>query len=125
MQVLIVESNTDLAQVWARSLSRQGVDVACADGEDSAITAIGQTPFDVIVMNIRLGRGNALNVSDYAAFRRPNARVIFVTNSTFFSDGSIFEHASNAHACIPDQTPAEDLAALVEYHGRHAASPAE
>lgn len=125
MQVLIVESNTDLAQVWARSLSRQGVDVTWADGEDSAITAIEQTPFEVIVMNVRLGRGNALTVSDYAAFRRPEARVIFVTSSTFFSDGSIFEHASNAHACIPDQTPAEDLAILVEYHGRHATSPAE
>ncbi|MBT2131473.1 response regulator [Aliiroseovarius lamellibrachiae] len=121
MRVLIVETNADLAEVWARSLERQGAVVTRADGEDRAISAINQDPFDVIVMNIKLGTGNALTVSDYAGFRLPNARVIFVTNSSFFSDGSIFQHASNAHACIPDQTPAEDLAALVEYHGKHAA----
>ncbi len=125
MHVLIVESNADLAQVWARSLERQGASVAIAEGEDAAIAAIGHTAFDVIVMNVELPHGNALNVADYAGFRRPDARVIFVTNSTFFSDGTIFNMANNAHACIPGETPAEDLAALVEYHGRHADNPAE
>ncbi len=120
MRVLIVETNADLAEVWARSLERQGAVVTRADGEDQAISAVNQDTFDVIVMNIELGSGNALTVADYAGFRLPNARVIFVTNSSFFSDGSIFQHASNAHACIPDQTPVDDLAALVEYHGKHA-----
>ncbi|MDA5095418.1 response regulator [Aliiroseovarius sp. KMU-50] len=125
MQVLIVESNRELARVWTRSLERQGVDVLSADSEDSAITSLDSMPVDVIVMNVHLVDGNALAVADYAAYRAPNARVIFVTNSSFFSDGSIFSHVANAHACVPGETPPEDLAALVEYHGAQAGNPAE
>lgn len=122
MQALIVESNQNLAQVWARSLERHGVDVIRADSEDNAIMTLNQTPVDVIVMNVNLSNGNALTVADYASFRTPYARVIFVTSSTFFSDGSIFNLATNAHACIPDQIPLDDLTALVEFHGQHAAN---
>lgn len=125
MQVLIVESNRELARVWARSLERHGVDVVSADSEDSAIASLNTMPIDVIVMNVQLGDGNALAIADYAAYRAPNARVIFVTNSSFFSDGSIFSHVTNAHACVPGETPPEDLAALVEYHGAHAGNPAK
>lgn len=125
MHVLIVESNKDLAGVWARSLERQGVEVICAHDEDTATKTLEQTRVDVIVMNVHLKNGNALALADYAEFRAPHARVIFVTNSSFFSDGSIFNLARNAHAFIPDQTPVDDLTALVEFHGQHAASAAE
>ena len=37
--------------------------------------------------------GVAMAVADFASYRRPEARVIFVTNTSFFSDGSIFAHS--------------------------------
>ena len=45
--------------------------------------------------------------------------MFFVTN-TFFSDGSIFQHCSNACGYIQSSTPPEDIAAMVEHyaHGR-------
>ncbi len=122
MRVLIIETNRDLAGVWSRSLERQGADVVCSYDEDTALQTLDQTRVDVIVMNVHLENGNALALADYAAFRAPHARVIFVTNSSFFSDGSIFNLARNAHAFIPDQTPVDDLTALVEFHGQHAAN---
>ncbi|KPN63920.1 Response regulator receiver domain-containing protein [Aliiroseovarius crassostreae] len=125
MRVLIVETNQDLAGVWSRSLERQGVDVIRAHDEDAAIRVLDQTRVDVIVMNVHLKDGNALALADYAEFRTPHTRVIFVTNSSFFSDGSIFNLARNAHAFIADQTPVEDLTALVEFHGAHACNAAE
>ena len=63
-----------------------------------------------------LANGSALAVSDFASYRRPDARVIFVTNTTFFSDGSIFAHSPNACAFMQSSTPPEDLAAMVEHY---------
>jgi hypothetical protein len=40
-----------------------------------------------------------------------------VTDTHFFSDGSIILHMQNAAAFLPDETKPEDLAALVEYYG--------
>jgi hypothetical protein len=59
-------------------------------------------------------------ISDFANYKRPEARVFFVTNTSFFSDGSIFQHCSNACGYIQSSTPPEDIAAMVEHyaHGR-------
>ena len=43
-------------------------------------------------------------------------RFFFVTNTTFFSDGSIFAHAQNARAFLQSNTPPEDLAAMVVHY---------
>ena len=45
-----------------------------------------------------------------------SAKVVFVTNSSFFSDGSIFQHASNAAAFVKSSTPPEDLTAMVTHY---------
>ena len=80
--------------------------------------ALSQIAVDVIVLDLMLTNGSAIAVADYASYRWPDTRVVFVTNSTFFSDGSIFNHVPNAAAMVTEQTPPNDLAAIVEYHGR-------
>ncbi len=120
MNILIAEGNRELAGIWARHLERQGARVEIATNRDNAMLAMADWAPDVIVLSMSLGDGDALNVADYAAYRHPGAKVIFVTESSFFSDGSLFSHSANACACLPAQTPPEDLAALVEYHA-HAA----
>ncbi|MEL7345303.1 MAG: response regulator [Pseudomonadota bacterium] len=118
MDVLIVETNAELAGVWARSLQRSEATVRIAKGEETAIRALEVQAFDVIILNLGMQDGSALAVADFAGFRHPDAKVVFVTSSTFFSDGSIFNHASNACAYLKDNTPPEDLAAIVEHYGR-------
>ncbi len=120
MNVLIVESNPALADLWASYLRRQGADVAAVRGETAAITVLegGATACDVIVLNLVLDEGSAFAVADFASFRHPQARIIFVTTTSFFSDGSIFQLVPNACAYLPAATPVEDLAALVEHYGR-------
>ncbi|SHJ94889.1 Response regulator receiver domain-containing protein [Ruegeria lacuscaerulensis ITI-1157] len=116
MKVLIVESNPELGRVWQRHLERQGAEVTLADSQEAAILALYGTPFEVIILDLVLESGSALAVADFASYRRPDARVIFVTNTTFFSDGSIFAHSSNACAYVQSNTPPEDLAAMVEHY---------
>lgn len=116
MNVLIVESCPELAALWRRHLERHGMLVELAFGQTDAVKYLSYREPDIIVLDLVLADGSALAVSDFANYRRPEARVIFVTNTTFFSDGSIFNHSSNACAFLPATTAPEDLAAMVEHY---------
>ncbi len=116
-RVLIVESVSELATVWRSHLVRQGMKVTDATDQDSAIEHLSQNDTDIIILDLVIDDGSALAIADYANYRQPNARVIFVTNTSFFSDGSIFAHSANARAFVQSNTPPEDLAAMVEHYG--------
>jgi DNA-binding NtrC family response regulator len=116
MDVLIVQSAPELAWLWQRHLQRCGMTVTVAESQDEAIASMNREAPDIIILDLVLVRGSALAVADYASFRCPDANVIFVTNTRFFSDGSIFAHFSNACAFVQTSTPPDDLAAIVEHY---------
>lgn len=118
VHALIVESEPNLGWLWKRHLDRMGCETCLAHGQDAAIAYLQRVPFDVVVLDLVLEHGSALAVSDFACYRQPDAKVIFVTNTRFFSDGSIFQHACNACALMHSDAPASDLAALVEHYGK-------
>ncbi len=119
MRVLIVDENPELAAIWSDHLMRLGLQTVHATTQDQAISILGLDEFAVVVLNLHLGDAGAMAVSDYCNYRWPRARVVFVTNSTFFSDGSIFSHSANACAFIPQSTQPTDLAAMVNYYADH------
>ena len=97
--------------------------VTRAAGQAEAIAHLANCDTDILIMDLVLQEGSALAVADYASYRQPDAQVIFVTNTSFFSDGSIFSHAQNACAFVQSATPPEDLAAMVEHYGSHCVAP--
>lgn len=90
--------------------------VSLATNQSQAIAALGENPFEIIILDLILADGQALAIADYASFRRPESRIIFVTNTSFFSDGSIFELSSNACAFVQSATPPEDLAFMAQHY---------
>ncbi|MDZ4096210.1 MAG: hypothetical protein U1D35_15030 [Paracoccaceae bacterium] len=116
MRVLIVQSKTELAQYWGEHLQGLGWDVSIAQDQASAITILQTYPVQIMLLDLMLCNGAALAVADYAGFRQPLLRVVFVTDTAVFSDGSIFQHCANACAFLQSATPVADLAALVEHH---------
>lgn len=116
MDVLIVESQPELGQLWARHLERVGMAVALASGQTQAIAHLIKHTPDIIILDLVLEQGSALTISDFASFKHPETQIIFVTDTTFFSDGSIFAHAQNACAFLQSNTPPDDLAAMVEHY---------
>ncbi|WP_296424815.1 response regulator [Yoonia sp.] len=117
MRVLIVQSNANLGELWKRHLERLDANVVLVQTGARALNLIETTVFDVIVLDLVLREGSALTVADLAQFRQPDANVVFVTDTTFFSDGSIFRHSANARAFIETTTPAKDLAEIVHHYG--------
>lgn len=119
MRVLIVEENANLGRVWRRHLERLGYGVDMAQSQPQAIHILQNVEIDIIILNLILETGSAFAVADFSSYRQPKAKVIFITSSSFFSDGSIFQHIPNACAMMPAEVSAEDLGALVEHYGAH------
>lgn len=119
MKVLIVESEPNLRRIWAAHLRRSGYTVIEADSQGSAVECLQVNQIEMIVANLVLDGGSGLAVADYASYRHPDAKVIFVNRSGFFSDGSIFEHTANVCTMIPGRSEPEDLGAVVEHYAMH------
>lgn len=117
MQVLIVQPNTGLGALWQEQLERLGAQVQRFGTGQGALGALETTTFDVIVLDVMLDGGGALAIADLAQVRHPRTNVVFVTDTTIFSDGSIFGYSANARAFIQTATPPKDLAAIVHHYG--------
>jgi DNA-binding NtrC family response regulator len=90
--------------------------VIVAHTQRDAVAALRRGGISIVILNVVLLDGSAFAVADYASYRRPAVRVLFVTAASFFSDGSIFNHVANACALVPVSTPPADLAAMVEHY---------
>ena len=117
MRVLIVESNRDLGTIWKRHIERCGATVSLVSGQEDAIDELQRSEPQVIVLNLLIDSGSAFAIADYAAYRYPDTKVVFVTSKSFFSDGSIFKHIPNACAFLPSNSEPGDLATIVDYYG--------
>ncbi|WP_439521442.1 hypothetical protein [Marivita sp.] len=118
MNVLIVQNNAKLGQMWQRHLQRHGHVADISFNQESAVDRLLSQYYPIIILDVVLDGGSALAVADYASYRHPDARVIFVSNTSFFSDGSIFQLCSNACAFVPSATQPDDLAAMVEHYAK-------
>ena len=118
MRVLIVESDPNLGFLWSRHIQRLGAEVEHVRSQLAAVNRLRSYAYDVLVLDLGLTVGSAFAVADFASYCRPSCKVIFVTSTSFFSDGSIFTYMANACALVPLATRPEDMAALVEHHAR-------
>ncbi len=123
MIVLIVESEPELGRLWQNHMQRQGMDVSLVTDQQGAVMALKARVFDIIVLDLLISRGSAFAVADLVSSRHPDTRIIFVTNTSFFSDGSIFSLSANACAFLQSDMSPEDLSAVVEHFGKTAIRP--
>ena len=86
---------------------------ACAARE-----RLEETTYEVILLDVMLDDGEGLCVADFARYRCPQTRVVFVSSSGFFSDGSIFRLSPNARAFLPCSTPPDDLSTMIEHYAK-------
>jgi CheY-like chemotaxis protein len=122
VRILIVQSNPALGVVWQRHMQRHGAVVTLCGDADSAVQAIEDLTFDAVVLDLVLERGNGLTVADVAAFRQPWANVLCVTDSSFFSDGSIFNHCATARLTLNRDVPPDELADIASHYGERSAA---
>ncbi|MEM6375210.1 MAG: response regulator [Pseudomonadota bacterium] len=120
VDVLIVENDQDLGELWRRHLERSGNRVTLRLDQASAIDELQQSKFDIVILNVVLRGGSAFVITDVVRQNQSETPVIFVNNTSFFADGSIFALSPNARASVRPDTPPEDLTAMVEHFAKSA-----
>lgn len=118
MSILIVESETERAEIWADHLRRAGHDVVTANNRADAVSRIENESLNIVILNIVLPDGGALDLADLVGYRQPKARIMFVSPDSFFSDGSIFSLSSSACCYVRPHTPPADITAMVDHYAR-------
>jgi len=120
INLLIIKEEFELARLWERALVRLGAKVQVARSAQMAIEHMRQQFFEIIVLDLDLSQGAAVGIADFASYRWPDTRVLFVTNGTFFSDGSIFQICANACGYVHGAIAPDDLAAMAHHYGAQA-----
>ena len=103
MNVLIMESKRHLAELWHRALERLGVHVDITSSQDQVSDMAAVETNHIVVLDLILDEGSVFAVADFMNYRQPDAQVIFVTNTSFFPEGSIFQFFSNACAYLQSE----------------------
>lgn len=116
--ILIVASNEGLAAVWRSHLERQDQEVHVVATQAEAVDFLCDHAPEVLVLDVMLTEGSVIATADFASYRRPETRIVFVTRNSFFADGSLFRHIPNTAAIIPEKTRPDDLAEIIAYYGR-------
>ena len=77
--VLVVDDERELHYSFRRLLSPLGCKVRSAETGDGALSAITSESFDLVLLDVRLGDENGLDVLKNILARRPNLPVIVIT----------------------------------------------
>jgi len=123
LRVLIAQHNAELGEIWAAFLRREGAVVTLVHTQEDALTRLRVEEFDALILEMVLPDGGAIAIADFAAYRMPDAPVVTVNSSNFFSDGSIFQLLPNVHSVLQAPVEVKDLAALVSHLKTKRAAP--
>ena len=115
MNILVVQDNRDLGEIWCRFLMRRGMSVDLATSEEEAIELLSMRDYDSMIVEPALRDGGGIPVTDFATYRNPDISILAVTKSTFFSDGSIFAMIPNARGFLRTPVRPDDIGAYLEH----------
>jgi CheY-like chemotaxis protein len=118
MNVLIVESTGVQAKRWSDYLGEICKELTSAKNRVEAVEALRVQRYNAIVLDLSLAEGTALSIADYAAYRQPWARVLFVTRDASYEGGWLFQNYANARGVTSATVPPQDLAAMVDYYAK-------
>jgi len=112
----MVASDAALGELWQRYLARSGKTVTVVTSQQEAAACLGAQAYAMLILDLSLRRGSPLAVADYAGFRQPELKVLCVTRSALFSDGSIFRLAANACAMVQADVRLADIDAMIDHY---------
>lgn len=109
MKYLIVEDDPNLRLLWNTVLTGQGYDVTEADTLEGARQAMQSVAFDAMVLDLYLGRENALSLAALAFEICPGCKVIIVTGAAELRESEIMAVSKSVVSVHRKPVDIEDL----------------
>jgi DNA-binding response OmpR family regulator len=115
MDVLVLEDAQELRQVWCDFLEDEGHAVTAVDNAESAMAAMHEQPYDLLMLDLHLERGTSIGVSHYARTALPDCRIIMITGERVFAHGNHMAEMPGVDWLLRKPVSLPDLAALIDY----------
>jgi len=118
LNVLILEDDRILAQVFCDALEDAGHSVTVAHNNEQAIACLRDYSFGVLIFDLLIDGETSIPVLDYANFVAPESDVILVTGSGLFPRGELHYSISDVSYRIQKPVQLNDLILVVEHFER-------
>jgi DNA-binding NtrC family response regulator len=125
VDVLILEDDRILAQVFCDALEDAGHTVAVANSNAQAFDIIEDSSFDLLIFDLLIDGETCIPVLDFASYALPRAEIILVTGSGLFPRGEMHYSISGVSYRIQKPVKLCDLVFLVEHFERTKAKGAK
>jgi DNA-binding response OmpR family regulator len=112
---LVLEDAQELRQMWCDFLEDEGHTVTAVDNAESAMTAIHDQPYDLLMLHLHLERGTSIGVSHYARIALTECRIIMITGESVFTHGNHMAEMPGVDWLLRKPVSLPDLAALIDY----------
>ncbi|WP_193139368.1 MULTISPECIES: response regulator [unclassified Meridianimarinicoccus] len=89
MHYLIVEDDPNLRLLWRTILCDRGYQVTEADNLGAASSALSQTSYDAVILDLYLGRENGMSLIGEIEAVNPDCKVIIVTGAADVAEGKM------------------------------------
>lgn len=113
--VLLLEDDIGVRFTFSMALQEAGYTVTAVTSCSEAISALTGMPFDVLVLDLKIGEEMSLPVADYAALLRPDIPVVYITGSRLFSGGELFTLSRNIRWVLRKPVNLSDLLSMVDH----------
>ncbi|MBM7068447.1 response regulator [Actibacterium sp. 188UL27-1] len=100
VRALIVEDDPNLRLLWDSVLTDDGFRTVCVNSVLAAEQAMASRIFEVIVMDMKLEDGDAMELTRSVGERQPEAKVLIVTGSSLYPKRELQEISSNVFAVL-------------------------
>ena len=114
VNVLIVEDDPNLRALWRTVMGELNYLVHEAETLASAQTALRASRFDLVLLDLYLGRDSALSLASQAGAANPDCKIIVVTGSSRYANGELFDVSSCIASVLRKPVDVEDLIAICE-----------
>ena len=115
LDVLLLEDDDGLRFTFAMALKDMGYSVKSVSTCDQALEHIAENSPDILILDLKIGRGTSLNVADYATIKHPDVAVLYVTGTDLFPRGELFGLSSNTRWVLRKPVNLMDLVSMVDH----------
>lgn len=121
MNILIVEDDAALGDLWCVVAGRAGHRAVHVTGASAARKALLVGRYDLLLLDLNLGSDSGLSVVTLANYANPDCRTVVVTGSSLFPRGELFAMDPSIVSVLRKPVAPADLTALLEHNAAYMA----
>lgn len=118
LKVMLLEDDPSLRFALTQILDAGGHCVNAAADISEAVDLLDAFSPDLLLLDLMIGDEYSIQIADLAAYRAPDAKIIYLTGSNKFPSGELFALSPNTSWVLRKPIDFYDLESILEHFAR-------